>query len=347
MSQETIEWLNTYTLQSRKVWHTDANLQKFTNTVYDGAIPVDDVLKRLFAWETVEAGITADATILTADGVQTLQITDPDRKAILRPPGALSDQDPGAILGIFTQGYKPHSYAKWLIENVAHILDDDLAIYSAGLLRQGAQAWVQVTIPDTITTPEGVEFRPNLLAVTSFDGSLATTYKKSVRNAVCDNTMALVLIGAGESYKLKHTRYSDLKIMDAREALAMVHTIADDFSAQVAELTAQKVTDKEFEDFLNSLSPLTDAKGDPKQGRSLTLATNRQNELRTMWRNDTRVAPWRNTAYGVVQAVNTHRHHVASVRGMERDERNMSMAVTGDIDRLDASTLATLEAALA
>lgn len=347
MSQETVEWLNTYTLQSRKVWHTDAALQKITNTVYDGDIPVDDVLKRLFAWETVEADITATATLLSEDGVENLSITDPERKAILRPPAALGPHDQGAILGIFKSGYKPHSYAKWLIENVSHILDADLGIYSAGLLRGGAQAWVQVTVPDTITTPEGVEFRPNLLAVTSFDGSLATTYKRSIRNAVCDNTMALVLASEGESYRVKHTRYSDLKLLDAREALAMVHTVADDFAAQVAELTSITVTDREFDDFLESLNPLKDEKGQPKEGRALTMATHRQNELRALWNGDARVTPWKNTAYGVVQAVNTHRHHVASVRGAERDERNMAMAVTGEIDRLDAHTLQTLEAAMA
>lgn len=57
--------------------------------------------------------------------------------------------------------------------------------------------------------------------------------------------------------------------------------------------------------------------------------------------------PWRNTAYGVVQAVNTHAHHIQTVRGASRDERNMDRAVFGDFDRLDASTLETLTAVLA
>ena len=251
MSAETIEWLNTYTLQSRRAWHTDDALQKLTGTVYDGSIPVEDVLSRLFAWDAVEAEITASATVLNADGVLSVSITDPSRKAILRPPGALSVGDPGAILGVFKDGYTPHSYSEWLIENVSHILDADLGIYSAGLLRGGAQAWVQVSVPDTIRTPEGVEFRPNLLAVTSFDGSLATTYKRSVRNTVCDNTMGIALRAAGESYRVKHSRWSGLKLVEARDALAMIHTIADDFSAQVAELCATTVTDSQWDSFLD------------------------------------------------------------------------------------------------
>lgn len=347
MSAETIEWLNTHTLQSRRVWHTDDGLQKIANTIYKGAIPVKDVLKRLFGWEVLEADITANAAILSPDGVDTVSITDPDRKAILRPPGALGDDDLGAILGIFSKGYAGHSYAKWLVENVQHILDDELGIYSAGLLRGGAQAWVQVTVPDTIKTPEGVVFRPNLLAVTSFDGSLATAYKRTISNTVCDNTMAIALRSTGESYKVKHSRYSEMKIMDAREALAMIHTAAEDFQAQVKELCATTVTDKQFDEFLASLAPTNDEKGKGKTGRSLTMAENKQRDLRGLWRNDNRVTPWKNTAWGVVQAVNTHAHHIQTVRGSGREERNMAMAVTGQFDKLDASTLDTLQAVLA
>jgi len=55
---------------------------------------------------------------------------------------------------------------------VRFALDDNLSISSAGLLRNRV-AWVEVSVPDNITTPEGVVFRPNPLATTSFDGSLA------------------------------------------------------------------------------------------------------------------------------------------------------------------------------
>ncbi len=74
-----------------------------------------------------------------------------------------------------------------LLTTVADLLDDDLVNSSAGLLRGGAIAWVEVAMPDTIATPEGVAFRPNLLATTSFDGSIATTDKRTVPITVCDN----------------------------------------------------------------------------------------------------------------------------------------------------------------
>ncbi len=347
MSRETIEWLNTYTLQSRRAWHTDDQLQKIARTVYDGAIPLEDVRRRLFAWDPLRGDVTSTGSILTPEGVETVTMTDPDRITIMRPPRALGPDDAGAILGVFKSGYQAHPYDKWLLENVSHILDADLGIYSAGLLRGGAQAWVQVSVPDTITTPEGVTFRPNLLAVTSFDGSLATTYKRTVTNTVCDNTMGCALGERhGQVYRVKHSRYSDLKIVEARDALAMIHTVADDFASEVAALCEITVSDSEWTAFLDSLSPL-EADGKAKTGRSLTMAVNKRDELNRLWNHDTRVLPWKGTAFGVVQAVNTHAHHFQTVRGAERDERNMSLAVTGGFDKLDTSTLDALNAVLA
>ncbi|WP_197048395.1 DUF932 domain-containing protein [Streptosporangium roseum] len=91
----------------------------------------------------------------------------PERQAILR-------SDSGHVMGIFSGSYEPPPYAEWLIGTIARLLDD-LSIGSAGLLRGGAVAWVSVEVPENITAPEGVEFRPHLFGATSFDGSLATT----------------------------------------------------------------------------------------------------------------------------------------------------------------------------
>ncbi|NKR23343.1 DUF932 domain-containing protein, partial [Rhodococcus hoagii] len=59
------------------------------------------------------------------------------------------------------------------------------------MLRQGGQAWVEVSVPETLHDDRaGFGYRPNLLAATSLDGSLATTYGRTVTATVCDNTMA-------------------------------------------------------------------------------------------------------------------------------------------------------------
>lgn len=330
MSRETLEWLNANTLigftgRRGRAWHYRADLQSGEGNHFPGAIPVEAVERRLFAWEAVESPVYVESPVTGGLAVA------PDRKAIVR-------SDTGTVMGVFTDGYTPHPYREWLVQNVAMILDGDLGIGSAGLLRSGAVAWVSVEVPGNVTTPEGVEFRPNLLATTSFDGSLATTYKRVVTNVVCDNTMAAGLAERGQQARVKHSRHSRLRLAQARDALAVVHTIADDFAAEVAELCRTTVTDRQWRAFLDAHAPVEPG----ATGRSRTIAENKRETLARMWDHDSRVSPWRNTAWGVVQAVNTYTHHEGVVRGASRPERNMLRAVTGEIDQLDAGTAAAL-----
>jgi phage/plasmid-like protein (TIGR03299 family) len=217
---------------------------------------------------------------------------------------------------------------------VANLLSDELGIGSAGLLRGVAQAWVQVEVPDNISTPQGVTFRPNLLAATSFDGSLSTTYRRTATIVVCDNTMAQGLGEAGNAYKVKHSRYSNLKIEDARHALALVETTGAEFTETIAKLCAWPVSSGQWSRLLDKVVPVPTEKG-----RSQTMATNKRDSLQRLYHFDNRVAPWQGTAFGVLQAFNTYAHHESIVRGAERAERNMANAVLGVTEASDAEIL--------
>jgi phage/plasmid-like protein (TIGR03299 family) len=336
MSRETSEWLNTQTLigftsKRGHAWHYKADAQGAEPNHYAEAVPVEDVQRRLFNWSALEGQLQGVA--LTDDGVITT--SDPSRKVIMR-------SDTGAILGVFKSGYSVHQYGEWLIDSVANLLDDSLSIGSAGLLRGGAVAWVSVEVPENVTTPSGVEFRPHLIASTSHDGTLATTYKRSSTVVVCDNTLSAALGGAGEVFKVKHSRYSSMKLQSARDALAIIHTLADDFSAQVEALCATTVTDSQWRTFLDTLTPVPE-----QEGRARTMAENKRDALVRLWNHDQRVEPWKGTAFGVLQAVNTYEHHEAQVRGMDRADRNMLRAIKGEFDAVDAGTLGTLAGVLA
>jgi phage/plasmid-like protein (TIGR03299 family) len=348
VSQETLKWLNTrtligYTDQRGTAWHYRRSEQGEEPNHYAGAVPVEDVRRRLFDWEVLVGDVCSRATILGPDGVEAVEIVDPTRKTMMRPPRTFGLEDGGQVLGVFKAGYEPHGYAKWLLDTVTQILDDDLNIGSAGLLRNGAQAWVAVEIPESIETPEGVVFRPHLLATTSFDGSMATSWRRAVTNVVCDNTMAAALRESAATFKVRHSKNSGMKLLEARDALDLVHTIREDFAAEVAELTATRVSDADWHRFLTSLAPTTADDGEALVGRKLTTAIRKRDELSQLWSNDVRVAPWKNTAWGVVQAVNTHAHHLQGIRGAERAERNMARTIEGDFDRLDVATLQRLD----
>lgn len=350
MSAETSTWLNQRTLigmtdKRGNAWHYRESDQGAESNHYPDAIPTDDIVRRLFYWAPAEGDVTS--TYIDESGVTT--VTDPTRKTIVRPAGTFGADDAGEILGIFKLGYQVHNPRVWLLEEVAAILGQGLRAGSAGLLAGGGVAFVQCELDENVNTPEGVTFRPFIMASTSCNGSLSTTYNTGSQWVVCDNTQQIALAESralGTMAKVRHSKRSNDEASRGRirDALQLVHTVADETSAAIAQLAAIDVSDKAWTAFLAAHAPIT--AGDDKS-ISKTLAEKRRGELTQLWEHDARVSPWKGTALGVVQAVNTHAHHVQTSRGMERAERNMTRAVDGDWGKLHVATMAQLTKVLA
>lgn len=337
MSKETSTWLNQNTLigfteKRGEAWHYRATDQGEESNHYAGAVPVEDVQRRLFNWQAVET------PLFVPDGNGGYREL-PNRKAMLR-------SDNGHDMGVFRETYQGHDYNEWLLGTVGNILDDYLAVGSAGLLKGGAVAWVSVEMPENLKTASGVEYRPHLLATTSFDGSLATTFKPVIQNVVCDNTMTMALGEDGARFKVKHSRNSGVKIQEARDALGLVQSIGDDFAAEVEMLTNQPVSNEDFERLVDDISPLPKIT-EGESTRGLTMAENKRDTLWRLWNNDERVSPWTGTAYGAWQALNTYQQHESIVRGAQRAERNMLNAVNGAAEKADAESMTAIRKLIA
>jgi len=342
MSQETSAWLNQNVLigmtdQRGRAWHYRASDQGDEPNHYPGRIPVPDLHRRLFHWTPIALPIYArvPADMETADGIDDAGhpyrwLARPGRQNIVR-------SDTYADLGVFRGGYVPHDFGQALVGSVAAILDDDLGVSSAGLLKDGAVAWVEVSVPESMTTASGVEYRPNLVACSSLDGSMATTYKRTITAVVCDNTLSAAMSIGGQQYKVRHSRYSEMKIADAREALQIVYSSGDAFAAEVDRLCDRKMTDAQWEVVLKEVIPDADSTG----GR--TRVGNRRSEIDRLYRTDERVAPWMGSAFGALQAFNTFNHHIQRCNeGTIRAERNMLNSINGTAERNDAQVLAAL-----
>ena len=330
MSRETREWLSKYTLigfteKRGNAWH----YRDGDDNHYTGGVPIEDVRTRLFNW-------SPETRALYVENNAAAMVPVPDRQAIVR-------SDTGDVLGIFSDGYQPHHYDEWLLGNVGAILDTtagDLGIGSAGVLEGGAVGWVQVEMPETVKTAEGVQFRPWFNAFSSLNGKFATTYKTGVTNIVCDNTMRAAQGERSEQFKIKSTSRSLDRIAEARDALGLVFSVADDFAAEVAELCATDFTDRQFESLVDQLAPLTP----DMKPRAQTIREKKRDALWTLWRSDERAATWTGTAWGAYQAVNTYDQHLATVRVGNRPERNMTKSLQGKIDDADTDVLARIAA---
>ena len=335
MSQETAEWLNTQTLigltdRRGHAWHYREGLQGAEPNHYPGFVPVEDVVRRLFNFTAVSRPL-----FITDRFGAPKQV--PNKQAIVA-------DDNDDVLGVFADGYQPHQYREWLLENVASLIDSsegELGIGAAVLLRNRGSACVQIEVPDSITTKDGVEFRPWLAAATSLDGSLATIYKRCVTDIVCDNTRDAALGEEGQQFKLKHTRYSTLKLGDARDALQILFDAGQQFQAEIDKLCATTVTDAQWQRVLDALVPVPE-----DEGRASTIATNKRDALQQLWSSDDRVTPWKNSAWGVSQAFNTYGQHVATVKGSHRLERAYTNVLSGKTAAADLGVLTTLSSVL-
>lgn len=356
MSRETSKWLNQNTLvgfSSKRgtAWHYRAadqsntpfalypsadrivasNGEEYASNHYPSSIPTQDVVDRLFYWDAIPVTLGFNRQdVVAAAPSEFVKLT--DFMTYLR-------SDTHEVLGkrTFTASHVAHSYGEWLVSKVQEY--SGLEVGSAGLLKNGAVAWVSFEVPETLSTTEGVSYRPQLLACTSFDGSLATTYKRVTTLVVCDNTLASALGEKNNVVKIKHSKYSHLRT-DHFDALGLISEDAAQFADTIAQLTQWEVSDAEWCRFLDQYVPVPADKG-----KSKTMAEDKRDILSTLYGSDDRSATWKGTAFGVLQACNTWFHHNQIVRGAQRAERNMLNVLgdkTQDHDELVLKTLATV-----
>ena len=352
MSAETMEWLNQNTLigltgQRGTAWHYRKSDQGDESNHYEGFVPVADVERRLFSWEPGERSIAVvlkgrrdDAvTTFFANGSYWSVVEIPDRKAITR-------DDTEDVLGVFKDGYEPHSYREALLENVGQILSTsggDLGIGSAGLLRNGGQAWVQVQVPESIEVG-GTELLPYMTAATSLDGSMSTVYLVGTDVVVCDNTLSAATLTAKNKIRLRHSRYSQLRLAEARDQLEIMFTATEDMVAAVDQLQNTAVTNEQFAAVRHLVVPK------PEEGVNTTRWDRKQGDLVDLWLKDPRVQPWAGSAWGVLMAFNTYGQHEGTFRKTKqtgsRAEANMVKSIQGTLEKDDLSVLSALDKVL-
>jgi phage/plasmid-like protein (TIGR03299 family) len=309
---------------------------------YPAGIPRADIERRLFGW-TPEIWETT-ASQISPSGVTTLR-TDP---ACVRPPGTWGPDDPGVHYAHF-KAFEIHPYTDVLLDQIERITDQGLGIAGAGMAHDGGIAWIQVEMPDNITTSTGEAHRPYLNCATSLTGRIATTYLTGTTLIRCSNAMSTLLApGGANRVKVRHTKGSVARVADIRNSLDLVLSAGDRFNQQWERFLNTTVTDTQWEAFVHAHEPLTLPTGTPKRGASLTNARNRQARLNTVAHTDPRCADLFGTAMGVIQTVNTIEAHYAPIRrGADREVRNAVRAATGAVDALDTQTLRTLQHVLA
>lgn len=338
MSRESSEWLNRNTLvgYGRKAWHfADGDAIASELNHYTGAIPESRVRELLDSADPTSVPLT----VVYAGGM----IDVPGKSAIVRKDGT-------AVYSVMSDGYAVHPHGE-LLNGMSHILasgdgnTSGLGISSAGLLESGAVGWVSVSLADSAITSSGVEYVTYLLGYGSHNGRHASTWKLVNQLVVCDNTLDIARGEDGAQFKLRHTSNSLAKLPDARAALGLILAEQSDMDKAIMALCETSVSDAQFFRMVAEFAPVAD---DMPAGRGRTMAENKRDALVSLYRNDYRVAPWNGTAFGVLQAVNTYGHWLATGTGSGVPAaRNMARVMSGDASKLDGYALDVIAGVLA
>lgn len=346
MSAETTKWLNTMTLIGNTLkrghaWHWRAVDQGDEPNHYDNFVPIEDVRRRLFNFTAVSRPVFVRnefGNFVEVAGKQ-----------------AIVHSETSDVFNILSDRYQIHQFDEALLQNLEQILDStELGIDSAGLLKAGSKAWVQISVPENLTTQDGFEFRPTLLATTSHDGSTQTTYSRVCQAVVCDNTLQMALNENSTKVKFRHYGSSLSDIATVRDALEIVYSTGDSMMAELERLSAWAVTDNQFTKLVEDLFPIT-VTTEMVKALDGTVQRVQRNDTRSegkqmpkreimegLWREDPRVAPWKNTALGVLQASTTFQQHFSG-SDKNRYNRNYTRLLTNQQAENDKQLLSRLE----
>lgn len=206
--------------------------------------------------------------------------------------------DNDMVLGVVGSDWSPIQIEE-LFEFAEAILDTgDADFDSAGSLRKCRVVYASLEVKRPLVVA-GVEFKPFLTVATSFDNSIATRALVSPTVVVCANTLTMAIQGAKHEYKLKHTPGARDRLIEARDTLGITFGFFDKLEEEVQTLTDQDITTRKFNAIMEELFPDTESE------RGNNSAFQRRNEVAHILATDPAAAPWKGSAWGVFNAVNT------------------------------------------
>ena len=291
---------------------------------FEGPIPRDAVVERLFDFKAVAR------PVFFHDSTGKLTQVEGSR--------AIVNNRTDHVFKIAGPDYRIHQFDEWLLEGLDKILDtDEFGIGLAGIYEQGARAFVMIERPETIPSASGMQVRPQILAATSHDSKYATTFRATAEFVVCTNIIDFTMRKGNPAFFVRHSKYSSLKVDDARKVLDLLVTAGEQVTSVVDKLADVTVTDEQWQEIVERLVPLKEN----SPARTVARIGNKRERLHQMWAADPRCAPWNGSALGAFQVFNCHRQHHAG-NDSSRLKRNMTDILSTPTGTTDEAILATI-----
>jgi phage/plasmid-like protein (TIGR03299 family) len=187
---------------------------------------------------------------------------------------------------------------------------------TAGSLFGGRHVFLSMELPDEIAVVgDPSDYRLFLLISNGHDGMHSLRLDVTIERVVCRNTLKIAKGRAISSWAIRHTSGIDGRVQEAKNALGIVHRYAEEFSGAASALVATSLVDRQVDDILARLFPLTETQQERVDKDADKILVMPQGIVREIYQTSPTVDPVRGTAYGILSAVTEYVDHFKTYRG--------------------------------
>jgi phage/plasmid-like protein (TIGR03299 family) len=218
------------------------------------------------------------------------------------------------VLGIVTERY-------CIVQNrdafdfTDNLIGDEVKYETAGSLRGGKCIWLLAKMPTEKVLDD--EVTPYLCFSNTHDGTGAIKVCLTPIRVVCNNTLNMALSSAKRSWSTKHVGDISKKMDEARKTLVLAHEYMTEFHKEADILANSTITDVQIDEFLLKLLPTNE---DTSKRQLANVEATKEGIMACYYAPD--IMKYRNTKYGVINAIADYVDHSNPLRNTQNYREN-------------------------
>lgn len=249
-------------------------------------------------------------TPLMAEIAEGLTIPVPEKFAVVRNNPVIKGQvDPLGVVGPAYTVIQNEELAG-LLDSLVH--ESGASFETAGAIDGGRRVFITMKLPGGIKIGGVDPVNNYLAAMTSHDGSSATTLLVTPVRIVCENTMNLAFNNHSNIFRVRHTSGAQrILAQQAREAMEFTYDYLDGFQAEAERLINTAMSLSTFEEIVSN------AFAAPKDAPAATVTRNENkvDEIVGLFADSFTHKGVRETAWAGLNALTEWSDHLSPIRG--------------------------------
>jgi len=221
-----------------------------------------------------------------------------------------------SILGIVSNKYQIVQNEEAFEFTDSLIEDEEIRYETAGSLRNGKQVWILAKMPETKILDDKVD--PYICFSNTHDGTGAIKVCMTPVRVVCANTLNLALSKASRSWSTKHMGDLAGKLHEARATLMLANQYMDQLKESADIYANTKISDEEIQRVLDEIFPVDFTKDSARKINNVEQLK----ETFYVCYHMPDIAQFRNTQWGVINAMADMAGHTAPARRTDTYQEN-------------------------